>query len=247
MNLDKSCYMYFPSSRKLINLNKNAQGEHNSHTVVQNEIKLFIGRNQIKEVAVTLFLGIQFDPMLNWSTHIEKLRKKLITCFAVIKRISTYIPITNYKNIFHTLFEAHISYCISVWGGAKKSLINKLFTVQKRAIRYLFGDKAAYTGKFFLQPRELGPLVNRHFHKAFTVRRILSHYSPNLRYLQFTICIDIWPRMKYLKLFVLKHPQLYTKVSTCQHATIKALQYYLKITYSIASFNIFHHTIGTSL
>ena len=86
--------------------------------------------------------------MLNWSTHIETLRKKLITCFAVIKRISTYIPITNYRNIYHTLFESHLSYCISVWGGAKKSLINKLFTVQKRAIRYLFGDKAAYTNKF---------------------------------------------------------------------------------------------------
>ena len=29
------------------------------------------------------------------------------------------------------------------------------------------------------------------FHIAFTIRRILSHYSLNLRYLQFTICIDI--------------------------------------------------------
>ena len=123
--------MYFPSSRKPINLNKNAQSKHNYHTV-QNEIKLFIGRNQIKEVTDTKFLGIQFDPMLNWSTHIETLRKKLITCFAVIKRISAYIPIINYKNTYHTLFESHLSYCISVWGGAKKSLINKLFTVQKK-------------------------------------------------------------------------------------------------------------------
>ena len=32
---------------------------------------------------------------------------------------------------------------------------------------------------------------NRYFRIAFTVRRILSHYSRNLRYLQFTICIDI--------------------------------------------------------
>ena len=68
VNLDKSCFMYFTSSRKPINLNKNAQGKHNYHTV-QNEIKLFIGRNQIKEVTDTKFLGIQFDPMLNWSTH----------------------------------------------------------------------------------------------------------------------------------------------------------------------------------
>ena len=32
---------------------------------------------------------------------------------------------------------------------------------------------------------------NRYFHIAFTVMRILSNYSPNLRYLQFTICVDI--------------------------------------------------------
>ena len=32
---------------------------------------------------------------------------------------------------------------------------------------------------------------NRYFHIAFIVRRILSHYSPNLGYLLFTIYIDI--------------------------------------------------------
>ena len=33
---------------------------------------------------------------------------------------------------------------------------------------------------------------NRYFLITLTVKRILSHYSPNLRYkLQFTICIDI--------------------------------------------------------
>ena len=117
------------------------------------EIKLYIGQNQIKEVTDTRFLGIQFDPLLNWSAHIQTLRKKLISCFAVIKRISTFIPRENHKNVYHTLFESHLSYCISVWGGANKSLMNKLFTAQKRCIRYLFGDYTAYKDKFCTSAR----------------------------------------------------------------------------------------------
>ena len=113
----------------------------------------YIGQNQIKEVTYTIFLGIQFDPLLNWSAHIQTLRKKLISCFAVTKRISTFIPRENYKNIYHTLFESHLSYCISVWGGANKSLMNKLFTVQKRCIRYLFGDYTTYKDKFCTSAR----------------------------------------------------------------------------------------------
>ena len=132
--------------------------------------------------------------MLNWSTHIQALRKKLISCFAVIKCISTFIPRENYKDIYHTLFESHLSYCISVRGGANKSLMNKLFTVQKRCIRYLFGDYTAYKDKFCTSTRtrpfgerRLGcefyckentkPLFTRH--KIITVHNLHKYMTVN--------------------------------------------------------------------
>ena len=68
--------------------------------------------------------------------------------FAKIKPICPYIPAENYKNIYHTLFESHLSYCISVWGGARKKLIEKVFVLQKSAVRYLFGDYDSFIEKF---------------------------------------------------------------------------------------------------
>ena len=193
INLDKSCYMLFPPSKKVFNLWSNKESKSKSQAL-KPEIKLYIGQNQIKDVTDTRFLGIQFDPLLKWSTHIQTLRKKLISCFAVIKRISTFIPRENYKDIYHTLFESHLSYCISVWGGANKSLMNKLFAVQKRCIRYLLGDYTAYKDKFCTSARtrpfgeqRLGcefyckentkPLFTRH--KILTVHNLHKYMTVN--------------------------------------------------------------------
>ena len=88
------------------------------------------------------------DPLLNWNAHIQHLTKKLKVSFAIIKRICSYIPAENYKNIYHTLFESHLSYCISVWGGARKKLIEKVFVLQKSAVRYLFGDYDSFIERF---------------------------------------------------------------------------------------------------
>ena len=69
------------------------------------------------------------DPLLDWKAHIQHLAKKLKVSFATLKRITPYIPRINYKSIYHTLFESHLAYCISVWGGARKKLMEKVFTL----------------------------------------------------------------------------------------------------------------------
>ena len=88
------------------------------------------------------------DPLLSWKAQIQHLTKKLKVLFAIIKRICPYIPSQNYKSIYHTLFESHLPYCISVWGGAKRKLIEKIFVLQKSAARYIFGDYDSFMDKF---------------------------------------------------------------------------------------------------
>ena len=41
-----------------------------------------------------------------------------------------------------------MAYCISVWGSVKKKLFDRIFTLQKRVLRCLFGDKKRYLDKF---------------------------------------------------------------------------------------------------
>ena len=68
------------------------------------------------------------------------MNKKLKSCCGAIKRIKDYIPVSHYVNIYHSLFESHLAYCISVWGGASSDEIDKLFVTQKYCIRILFGE-----------------------------------------------------------------------------------------------------------
>jgi len=109
---------------------------------------IYINNVPIKKVSETKFLGVIIDDKLNWSAHILYLTKKLRSAAAVLCRIRHSIPNENYKNIYYALFESHLTYGITVWGGVCKTKMEKIFLIQKHCIRILFGDLDAYLDKF---------------------------------------------------------------------------------------------------
>ena len=160
INIDKCCFMYFPPNRKslhTIEVHKKSK-KKNSRMYKQREIQktglsISIASEPVKEVTEAKFLGVWFDPMLIWNVHIRNIRNKLVSSIAIIKRILPFIPKANHKSIYHTLFESHLAYCISVWGGASKQLINSLYVTQKRLVRLIFGNTEAFLNKFCTSAR----------------------------------------------------------------------------------------------
>ena len=59
----------------------------------------------------------------------------------MIKRIHKYIPKSEYMNLYNALFMSHMTYCISCWGGVSHHKLQKLFVLQKRCVRLLFGKE----------------------------------------------------------------------------------------------------------
>ena len=112
------------------------------------------------EVNILALGSVEFTNfLLNWNAHIKHLKSKLKTSFAVIKRISPYVTSNNHKQIYHTLFESHLAYCIPTWGGAKKKLIDQIFTLQKLAVRY-FSVTTKSSMKNSIQQRVRALLMN---------------------------------------------------------------------------------------
>ena len=149
INLDKCCFMYFPPTLKHLKGTGVCPSNKSQELVFEKTgINISINNIPVKEATEVRFLGVMLDPLLSWKAHIQHLTKKLKVSFAIIKRICPYIPSQNYKSIYHTLFESHLSYCISVWGGAKRKLIEKIFVLQKGAVRYIFGDYDSFIDKF---------------------------------------------------------------------------------------------------
>ena len=96
---------------------------------------------KVKKVDKIKFLGVIIDDhyQLSWNDQIEHVENKLLSTIALIKRIKKFIPPSQYMKIYHSLFESHLTYGISCWGGSYKSKLQKIFCLQKRCIRILFG------------------------------------------------------------------------------------------------------------
>ena len=97
-----------------------------------------------------------------------------------------------HKGIYHTLFESHLTYSISVWGGVSESKIETVFKIQKKVMRILFGDTKAFIEKFktcararpfgnqklgpdFFMQEHTKPLF--HKHKILTVQNLYSDFT----------------------------------------------------------------------
>ena len=55
-----------------------------------------------------------------------------------------FIPKSEYRKLYDSLFKSHLSYCISSWGGVAPYRLSKLFSVQKRCVCLLFGTMPTY-------------------------------------------------------------------------------------------------------
>ena len=139
INMGKCCYIHFrPKTNSKTILAK-------LHTT---ELKLIINGEKIKQVEEAKFLGVIIDDKLSWKPHIAHLENKLKCCTGILNLIKDNVPQSYHKSLYHTLFESHLSYGITVWGGVPEASLKNLFLVQKKCIRILFGNKDTYLEKY---------------------------------------------------------------------------------------------------
>ena len=134
INLSKCAHMYFRP-----NLNNNERNACARSNVYNASCILSLNGKKVKKVDKIKFLGVIIDDQLSWNDQIEHVENKLLSTIALIKRIKKCIPPSQYMKIYHSLFESHLTYGISCWGGSYKSKLQKIFCLQKRCIRILFG------------------------------------------------------------------------------------------------------------
>lgn len=91
----------------------------------------------ISQVATTKSLGVLIDDKLNWSSHVNKLTKKIASGIGAIKRVRHLVPQTSLHFIYRALIQPHFDYCNVVWGTCGLTLQDKLQKLQNRAARVL--------------------------------------------------------------------------------------------------------------
>ena len=143
INIKKCCYIHFKPSRVKVEPDP-AEVE---------ESILTLNNTVIKRVSEAKFLGVIIDEQLKWNAHVQSLNSKLKCEISKLCRIRKVIPQDQFKELYHTLFESHLGFGISVWGGISNNKLEPLFVTQKKCIRIMFGDKEAYINKMSTSAR----------------------------------------------------------------------------------------------
>ena len=83
-----------------------------------------------------------FIQYLNWQDHINNIAIKLNKANAVLSKIRQFVNQRTLISIYHAIFDSHLNYASIVWGQTKSS-INRVFIIQKKALRTIH-----FKGKF---------------------------------------------------------------------------------------------------
>ena len=83
------------------------------------------------------FLGIMVDQHLSWRDHINYISKKVSKSVGILHKIQNYLDKKTLKSLYYSLIYPYLIYCNEVWGLAYASHRNRLFLLQKRAVRLI--------------------------------------------------------------------------------------------------------------
>ena len=113
-------------------------------------LSLYLDGRQLEQTQEERLLGLDIDPSLSWSSHVDNLRKKLLRRVAVLARIKKILPVIILVN---ASIKPVLEYYASVWGSCNAGLLNDIFKVEKICARIILDAPfQSRTLPLFLEP-----------------------------------------------------------------------------------------------
>ena len=103
--------------------------------VKDHNIQLNVGNIELKAVQEVQLLGITIDCKLSFSTHIKNICKSANNKLSAIIRLRNSLSHTQTNLLINAHVMSHFFYCPLIWMFCKKSDMNNIIKVHKRALR----------------------------------------------------------------------------------------------------------------
>ena len=134
----QSLSKYLKSNRLSLNLNKTHSILFTlNHNLRDTVLSLRIDGTIIDTVQCTNFLGVKIDHKLNFGEHISHICNKVSKSIGIIHKVSKLINRPTLLMLYNSLILPYLTYCITVWGKSANTHINRLFVLQKKAVRII--------------------------------------------------------------------------------------------------------------
>lgn len=99
--------------------------------------KIQMNDSEIEQVQSFKFLGIVIDENLNWKSHLNAIRGKVLGALGILARLKNMLPPHTKMKIYHSLISCHLNYGLLLWGHRSDDIV----TLQKRAMRLIMNRK----------------------------------------------------------------------------------------------------------
>ena len=86
------------------------------------------------------FLGVLIDDKLNWKMHINDISGKISRGIAIIVKARKLINTESLKCLYYSFIYPYLTYGNQIWGSTYKSNLEKIYVLQKKAMRIITGS-----------------------------------------------------------------------------------------------------------
>jgi hypothetical protein len=93
------------------------------------------------DIPAMKFLGVYFDPSLNFKFHVEKLISKISKSLYTLRSVKNFLTPKALKSLYYSLIHCHLIYALPIWSVCNQKMKKDIFTKQKMAIRIVSGLK----------------------------------------------------------------------------------------------------------
>lgn len=158
---------YFRINKLTINLNKTKLLVFNSPdpTTI---IPLTIHQTTIERLNTVKYLGLQLDHKLTFDEHINELARYVSSVIGIMYKVRSFLPRHIMHSIYNSLIHSKLMYMISIYGNGKKTAIDRLFVLQKRALKIIYNLPQEFSTKRLFTEKAKNCLPIRSLHVQST-------------------------------------------------------------------------------
>ena len=101
------------------------------------KLNIHLNNKSVDENDNIRYLGVYIDKSLKFNKHIHHISNIVSRNIGIISRVRYYIDYRTAHMLYNSLILPYLQYCCMIWGNNYDSQLNKLITLQKRAIRLI--------------------------------------------------------------------------------------------------------------
>ena len=105
-----------------------------------NNETLKIGDKTIKASSSVNLLGVRIDNQLNFNLYISNICRSAANQLNALIRLKRFLDFEEKKTLINSYFYSNFNYCSLVWIFSSAKSLNKVESLQKRALRFLYDN-----------------------------------------------------------------------------------------------------------